>query len=666
LLAKLGNRERAADLYEMAGELERAAREWAVVAAEAPAPDPYLDRIEELSKKVAAEFLRELTKGRAPDQENADLHYRLARACADIGEHDRAREVFGRLTKGVGIYKDVAQRLAALPVGGAPIAATAPSAQAPVAAAAPTAAAAAPPPPPIRAAAAAPVAAAPVAAAPMAPRAPVSADDDTMFNPAQALAPQAAPAQSSKLVAAKRAALPRRQTASDGGYRVVAQRSPRRSPSAVPPEEMPIDDGEVRALVQQVSRRAADQIRVVEVVEQMAPSIVVINRQTRRGGWWGGEVPLVVQTGVESRPVKLDALLDEAVLATQQGPSIVSLLKFIKGQPCDLGNIEVYYRLGLSYLAKGMWSQALEAFKKVEEASPGYRDAEKRADTINSWHGAMGERRTTMGDAGTKGRYVLEGELGRGGMAVVYRAHDRVLGRDVALKFMAESVSQQKPLRDMFQREARAAASLNHPNIVTIYDFGMMEDRAFISMELVDGVPLDQLEGELSIVESVEIARQALQALSCAHERDIIHRDIKPANMMRTRTGLVKLMDFGLAKPLDPNAKESIIAGTPAFMPPEQLSGGDMDARVDVFAMGVTLYEMLTGELPYIGMDRDALPRRPKEHVPEVPEAVDEAIMCAIEPDPAHRFASALTFASSLGRVMDAVRRFSSAPPSMD
>jgi serine/threonine-protein kinase len=262
--------------------------------------------------------------------------------------------------------------------------------------------------------------------------------------------------------------------------------------------------------------------------------------------------------------------------------------------------------------------------------------------------------------SGGGGRYAILGELGRGGMAVVYRAHDKMLGREVALKFLSETLAAQKDMQELFQREARAVASLNHPNIVTIHDVGMLDGRAFLCMELVDGASLETLmtqEPGLTIVESLRAIRQVLQALAYAHERKIIHRDIKPANMMRTESGLVKLMDFGLAKSLDSRNKKSVLAGTPQFMAPEQLRGEEADHRADLFAVGVTLYELLTGCLPYDGYDRAAPPRRVIDHVPAVPAVLDQAIMRALEPDKTKRQQSASELSGPIVQVLEAVAR---------
>ena len=609
LLSARGNHGRAAELYEMAGEIERAASAWVEVARDSDKPDSYIDRIESLSEEVAFNFLDLETKTRAPSEETAELHYRLALLSEKRGDRERAHQVLTVLVNTVGSYKNSHELLRGMPLVMPPsgAGATLPSPTAETVASAP------------------------------AKGLPASPDAETSV----------------------RGEKPDQQRR--GGYSFVSDK-----PDA---GVATISDDELQELVLQASMAAAEQLRHVEVVQKLGAGGLVSDRRTRRQKWWGGELPTLLAVGIEEEPVKLELLSDDSVRATHAGPSISELLAYVEGAQCDLGNIEVFYRLGMAYLGKGLWSEALDAFAQVEEASPGYRDAEKRSMEIQAWQKALGKRRSTLGmmegkpHDRTQGRYGIEGELGRGGMAVVYRAHDNVLGRNVALKFMAEEVSQRNDLREMFQREARAAASLNHPSIVTIFDYGMLEDRAFICMELVDGMAVDELQDKLTIVESLQIAKQALDALGYAHQRKIVHRDIKPANMMRTTTGLVKLMDFGLAKPLDSKRAQSLIAGTPAFMPPEQLAGEDVDHRADIFALGVTLYELLTRELPFDGLNRSRTPASPAELVPAIPAVVADAVMRAIEPDREARWPSAEAFAAPLQSVIDAVGRFASNPP---
>jgi len=424
------------------------------------------------------------------------------------------------------------------------------------------------------------------------------------------------------------------------------------------PSPSPLSKEQLATLAQEVAVAAAAELKKATLggIQAMLAQPALPPRRAT-----ANPAPAVVIPGIELQPVELDAVQDSAVAAARFGPSANTLRNMIGSQPCELQNIEVYYRLGLAHLAQGEWDKARDAFDAVEEASPGYRDAWKRSAAIGDWARAMGERRTRLGapEPQSEGRYSIQGELGRGGIAVVYRATDTVLGREVALKFLSEQFSRDKAMGEMFEREARAVAGLNHANIVTVYDFGVLEGRAFIAMELVDGRSVEDLldEQSLTIVDGLRIIVGALEGLAFAHGRKVIHRDLKPANLMRTDTGVVKLMDFGLAKSLDSGPKSSIVAGTPPYMPPEQISGGDIDHRADLFALGVTLYELLTGNLPFEGLDRSP-PVPVRELSPAVPEPVQQAIDRAIALDPEARWQSAAEFAGPLLSVLEQVESY--------
>lgn len=268
------------------------------------------------------------------------------------------------------------------------------------------------------------------------------------------------------------------------------------------------------------------------------------------------------------------------------------------------------------------------------------------------------ERDTAQGCGQTDpDRYEVHEELGRGGMAVVYRAHDRILERDVALKFLPEGVTTSEAARRMFVREAKAVAKLNHANIITIHDFGTIGPRPFICMELVVGRPLNRVideahAGRLEIDQALIIADGLLAALELAHGRDVLHRDIKPSNVMVTDDWTAKLMDFGIAKILDSSGGGTTqIAGTPSYMAPEQMVGKGLDVRTDLFAVGVTLYEMVTGYLPFEGMRRDQPPIAPRQLRPELPPEVEAVILSCLSVEPEGRPSSARSARKALGEL---------------
>ena len=205
---------------------------------------------------------------------------------------------------------------------------------------------------------------------------------------------------------------------------------------------------------------------------------------------------------------------------------------------------------------------------------------------------------------------ILE-KIGEGGMGEVYLARDTKLDRNVALKFLPKEFTKNKDARDRFKREAKAAAALNHVNIVTIYEVNEYEDQTYIAMEHVDGRTLKDMISDpgsrravpLPIDTVLNIATQIASGLAAAHEKGIVHRDIKPQNILVDKNNHVKILDFGLAKlkGVSPLTRESSTLGTVNYMSPEQARGREVDQRSDIWSLGVVLYEMLTGELPFRG-----------------------------------------------------------------
>ena len=231
----------------------------------------------------------------------------------------------------------------------------------------------------------------------------------------------------------------------------------------------------------------------------------------------------------------------------------------------------------------------------------------------------------------TVGRYEITGELGRGAMGVVYKALDPTIGRTVALKTMrldVHGLDAQEMVR-RFQNEARAAGVLNHPNIVTIFDAGEQDGIFYIAMELIEGTTLHELLAEQRVLatdEVVRLTRQICRGLDYAHSNGIIHRDVKPANIMITANGTVKIMDFGIAKSGGQVTNTGQVLGTPNYMAPEQVKGRPLDGRSDLFSLGVILYEMLTGEKPFVGQNVTTIIYKIVNETPITPRDLDVTV----------------------------------------
>ena len=262
------------------------------------------------------------------------------------------------------------------------------------------------------------------------------------------------------------------------------------------------------------------------------------------------------------------------------------------------------------------------------------------------------------------GRYALQGLIGQGGMADVELAHDQVLDRQVAVKILHTRYADDPAFLERFKREARAAASLNHPNMVAVYDTGEEDGRPFIVMEYVKGRSLREVlrrEGVLP-QRAAEMTADAALALHYAHERGLIHRDIKPANIMVSEEGQVKVTDFGIARAVNAETvtQTAAVFGTAAYIAPEQAQGHDVDARTDVYSLGVVLYEMLTGRQPFTADSAVALaykhvsedPVRPAQINPEISGALEAVVLKAMAKNPDNRYASAREFHDDILRAV--------------
>ncbi len=265
------------------------------------------------------------------------------------------------------------------------------------------------------------------------------------------------------------------------------------------------------------------------------------------------------------------------------------------------------------------------------------------------------------------GRYEIIDRLGSGGMSSVYRATDRTLERTVAVKVLAEHLSDDERFVARFRREALAVAKLIHPNIVQVYDTGVDEGRHYIVMEYVEGrsgAQLLQRQGPLDAETTAEIGIQACAGLDYAHRRGIIHRDVKPGNLMIVGGPVgggemtVKLTDFGIARAVEQTRITQVgsVIGTAAYLSPEQVRGEEATPATDVYALGVVLYQFLTGRLPYEGSSLAELavrqqnerPLAPSTYNGEVPETLGAAVLRALEGDPNRRYASAAELSGGL------------------
>lgn len=259
-------------------------------------------------------------------------------------------------------------------------------------------------------------------------------------------------------------------------------------------------------------------------------------------------------------------------------------------------------------------------------------------------------------------RYQLQVSLGTGGMALVYQAWDLRLERPVAVKILREDFSSNEAFRERFRQEAKAAANLTHPNIVTVHDFGLDQQRLFIVMEYVPGTDLKTMikaRGIFSLDEAIPLIVQACAGIGYAHRAGFVHCDVKPHNMLVTPDQRLKVTDFGIARAMasiHPDEKYDVVWGSPQYFAPEQAAGGAPMPASDVYSLGVILYEMLTGRLPFISDDptelarlhRQAAPIPPRAFNPAIPPALEQIILKVLSKEASGRYRTA----DQLGRIL--------------
>jgi len=333
--------------------------------------------------------------------------------------------------------------------------------------------------------------------------------------------------------------------------------------------------------------------------------------------------------------------------------------------------LEIHEQLGNLLESVGRLEAAIEIFEFIRKRDYQYPQV---AEKLESLRARLSEQEQSTEATGLlsqgvtqvpgappqESRYELLEEIGRGGMGVVYKARDRRLGRVVALKRLPDNLRDHPTAIQLFLREARAAAALNHQNIVTLFDADQEDDNYYITMELLEGLPFDAIlkkRGQLIPRDVARLGAQVAAGLQYAHEQRIVHRDIKTANLYFTKERTVKIMDFGLAKMIEEVRRAAtVIGGTPYYMAPEQAAGESVDHRADLYAFGVTLFELLTGRVPFGKGDvlyhhRHTAPPDPRIHAKDLPDPMVELVLRLMEKNPDDRYQTTAEVRSLLARI---------------
>jgi serine/threonine-protein kinase len=349
------------------------------------------------------------------------------------------------------------------------------------------------------------------------------------------------------------------------------------------------------------------------------------------------------------------------------------------------------YNLGLDYERKRQFNKAGAVFKFIQKQNPEYNDVgdrieqnEQAANTVvlsGRDPGATGPSLVASQNGVQKprlGRYLIDSEIGRGAMGMVYLGHDDKIGRTVAIKTMLLGDELEEDMRDevraRFFREAEAAGRLDHPNIVRVYDVGDEQELAYIAMDYLEGNDLTTYctsKSLLPVSQVFQVISSVAMALDYAHRQRVVHRDIKPANIIYDpKKRIARITDFGVACLTDASAtKTGTILGSPYYMPPEQLAGKKVDGRADLFSLGVTLYQMLSGELPFQGdsianlMYNIANEAHPdiRRFRADLPNCVNNLINKALQKDASERFQSGKDMALAMKRCHEHIREMEAA-----
>jgi tetratricopeptide (TPR) repeat protein len=339
--------------------------------------------------------------------------------------------------------------------------------------------------------------------------------------------------------------------------------------------------------------------------------------------------------------------------------ALEKLTTAIGQRPLERDNLRAYFALATVHEANQDGADAVTLYEKILAFDFNYEDVADRLARMRELADEQAAERqraqsqsqsATPTPTGVAGRYKIVGKLGRGGMGIVYKAEDTVLERVVAYKVLPDALKENPQALKNFLREAKSAAQLNHPNIVTVYDAGEQDGVYYIAMEYVDGSTLKEIvkqKGPVSPTGILHVLSQMCEGLAFAHEKRIVHRDVKTANTMWTRDRKAKIMDFGLAKVVEEVRNHTtVVSGTPYYMSPEQTLGKNVDHRTDIYSLGVTVFEMATatlpfreGNLPYHHVHTP--PPDPREFRQDLPEGIAQIVLRCLEKDPADRFQTA-------------------------
>jgi tetratricopeptide (TPR) repeat protein len=352
--------------------------------------------------------------------------------------------------------------------------------------------------------------------------------------------------------------------------------------------------------------------------------------------------------------------------------AIAKLRQATEGAELGTENIRAFFGLAAALDANGDLEEAKALYERIQSVQYEFEDVaerlvrtRKKLEEKAKAEPAMTSATVAVNQPAKPARYKITGKLGRGGMGIVYKATDTVLDRTVAFKVLPDSFRENPEALKNFLREAKSAAMLNHPGIVTVFDAGEQEGVFFIAMEYVDGNTIKDIikkRGKVSPGGIIHVATQMCEALGYAHEHKIVHRDIKSANAMWTRDRKVKIMDFGLAKVIEEVRNHTtVVSGTPYYMSPEQTLGKNVDHRTDLYSLGVTIFELATGTLPFKEGNLPyhhvhTAPPDPREFNAELPGPIAKIILRCLEKDPAARYQSALEIAEDFKAVAQTMK----------